>query len=137
MKLIPAEKDHYNVTAKNLKFYNLNTSNFSQHTEWAITIMFYEIVHLIERVFAIAPLKTRDRHSRSHNHRYSTMQNLLKLIPREVTTKYVLLKNLSQDARYEYDAISLEKLKQTRDNEYDELKDFFRQLYRKMRKRRR
>ena len=135
MKLIPDEKDHYNATAKNLKFYNLNISNFSQHTEWAITIMFYEIVHLIERVYSIAPLRRRDRHSSSHNHRYSTMQDLLK-IPREITTKYILLKNLSQDARYEYDAISLEKLNQTRDDEYTELKDFFRQLYRKMRKRR-
>lgn len=137
MKPIPNKINHYNAAVKNLTFYNLNTTNFSKHPEWAVIIMFYEIVHLIERVFAIAPLKKVDKHSTSHNKRYKTMQDLRKDIPREVLVKYRTLETLSRDARYEYNEISPEKWKKTKDKEYIELKDFFQQLFRKMKKSRR
>ena len=134
MKPIPNERDHYNAAVKNLTFYNLNTTNFPKHPEWALIIMFYEIIHLIERVFAIATLRKEYKHSDSHYKRYNTMQYLWRYIPREVLVKYTTLKNLSLDARYEYDTISFEKLKQTKNNEYTDLKDFFQQLFRKMKK---
>ncbi len=129
--------DHYNAAVKNLTFYNLNTTNFSKHPEWAVIIMFYEIVHLIERVFAIAPLKEEYKHSTSHKKRYKTMQGLRKDIPREILVKYRTLENLSRDARYKYDKISPEKWKKTKNKDYTELKDFFQQLFRKMKKSRR
>jgi len=119
----------------NYAFYKLNKPNFKKHPEWAI-IMFYEIIHLIERVFAIAPIPEHDKHSKSHKHRYKTMQKLRTFIPRTIFIKYITLKNVSQDARYNYGAVDIKKWIEIRENEYKQLKRFFQDLYRKLKKER-
>ena len=99
-----------------------------------IVILFYEIIHLIERVLAISPIKNEYRHSNSHNQRYKTMQYMRQKIPREILVKYRTIMNLSIEARYKYRKITYEILQQLKKEEYRDLKCFFQNLFREIRK---
>lgn len=131
---IPKEKNHYNVSSKNFSFYNLNKKNFPSYAEWAVVIMFYEVIHLIERVLAISPIDDEYKHPKSHFHRYQTLKNLRKFIPRDILRDYRTLKNISEQARYYYGIVDEKVWNEVKNNEYKVLKEHFQTLHREMKK---
>jgi len=134
VKFIPSQEDHYNAAISNLNFYKLNKNNLNKYPDWGIVILFYELIHLIERVLAISPIKKEYQHSRNHKQRYRTMQNMRTKIPKEILTKYRIMSNLSRNARYDYGKITLEILQNFEKEEYNDLKYFFQNLFREFRK---
>ncbi|MCG3254833.1 MAG: hypothetical protein KAU62_02015 [Candidatus Heimdallarchaeota archaeon] len=131
---ITGEKNHYNASIKNYNFYKLNKSNFPTYAEWAVTIMFYEVIHLIERVLAIAPIKEEFKHPHNHVQRYQIMRNLRKYIPKTILKDYRTLKNISVQARYNYGIVDEKIWKEVKNNEYKVLKEHFQTIYKDIKK---
>lgn len=68
--------------------------NRTKHSDWLMTIIFYTAVHLVEKELAILEID-----SENHVDREKKMHNLSKL--KYVTTKYDVLRQQSQRARYQ------------------------------------
>ena len=87
------KEKHNNKAVHNQSFYNSIKTDL--YPDWAIIILFYKSVHLIESVLA-----TINEHPDSHQDRSDLMIKHSDLISKEVRTNYNQLKSFSHLARY-------------------------------------
>lgn len=128
--LMPTTKDHQRAYLSNNNFRkSCHKHNLVKtYPQWGVIILFYEIIHLIEKALSVSPIREQYRHSHTHNQRYETLQRLNAFIPLNVMEAYQTLKNASEKARYYYDMISYEDYKGMK-IVYDELRAYFKGLY--------
>lgn len=94
---MPSEEKHLNQYNKNKAL--VTSSEFCavkcKHLDWAITIIFYCALHLIEKEFA----KSLNYHSKDHKKRDFAMVKLPKLKP--IASEFTTLSIQSRRARYD------------------------------------
>lgn len=66
-----------------------------EYPDWAVIVLFYRSVHLLESVMA-----TLDQHSGTHDERKMFMNDNCRLFPKDVKKRYRELESLSRSARY-------------------------------------
>jgi hypothetical protein len=87
---MPSFKDHSEHSRHNLEF--LNSFFLKRFNDWAITVMFYAGVHMVEALLD----KVHSIHSQSHQERFSNLANLTSF-PKNT---YKSLERAAHDSRY-------------------------------------
>lgn len=88
------EADHINKYEHNKNFYNAMDS--LNYPDWAVVVLFYESIHLIEGVMA-----RQNEHPTTHEARDSLLKDTTKIYySRDIRKDYKALENLSRKARY-------------------------------------
>lgn len=87
------ESEHIKQFFHNSDFYN--SINTDKYPDWAIVVIFYKGIHLIESVMA-----RTDNHSQSHYERKKIMLDNSEIFSRDLRKDYYALEGLSRKARY-------------------------------------
>ncbi|MBC8449854.1 MAG: hypothetical protein H8D78_19140 [Chloroflexi bacterium] len=91
---MPSERTHHRLVQHNRDFLGTFALDTTPYRDWAVTVMFYAALHLVECYLA-----RKDLHPSDHTVRDAYLQRTAGLKP--IWTQYRRLKDESQSARYE------------------------------------
>ncbi len=95
---MPLFDRHLAQAERNERFYNSLDIRTTEFLDWAITALFYSVLHYVDAYLA-ASMQPADSHPRNHVQRGLWIGRVSELNP--IWAEYLELKNYSEDARYE------------------------------------
>jgi hypothetical protein len=128
---MPSSKEHFEKAQSNLCF--LESFALKKANDWAITIMFYTSLHLVEAlIFQEVNRLKRDEdnwdyeiHSRNHDHRERQLKSLFN----EIHFQYSELSKSADDGRYKIHRFRTEEVVFHYNNYFKPIVKFFNEYF--------
>ena len=109
---MPSKQQHLDKAAHNEAFYDDFDLDSSPYCDWAVTVLFYALLHYVDTFLAVAQ---KPVHPNRHAVRDGCVARIPDLGP--IYNEYITLKDKSRDARYyatQFGACDVRKLQKER-----------------------
>ncbi len=107
---MPQDADHIRQAAQNARFLSTFDLSATHHPDWAVTVAFYTVLHLVEAHFARS-----NRHCYDHSSRNREVSSQL----RAIEVEYMQLYNESRRERYDCSPVTSGDAQRTIRNYYE------------------
>ena len=117
---MPSKEQHVEQASKNERFYNSFDLDKTEFLDWAVTALFYSLLHYVDAYLAVKGVK--GYHPKSHANRTPlvSMESNLK----QIYSKYRRLKDESELARYQIKVFKLPEVRQLKQCKFDPAKNY-------------
>lgn len=121
---MPSKQEHLNQADKNERFYGLCDLDNSEFLDWAVTALFYSVLHYVDAFLA----EQLNYHPLDHQHRTPSVAKLDQLNP--IHREYMRLKDESEKARYKIKHFTPSSVRQLERDRFQTAKNHLQALFR-------